>query len=38
MTLDRRTFLQIAAAGLGAAAIPLPLHAKAPRAGAQAPG
>lgn len=38
MTLDRRTFLQIAAAGLGAAAIPMQIHAKAPRAGGQAPG
>jgi glyoxylase-like metal-dependent hydrolase (beta-lactamase superfamily II) len=38
MTLDRRTFLQIAAAGLGAAAIPMQIHAKAPRASTQAPG
>ena len=38
MTLDRRTFLQIAAAGLGAAAIPLNLHAKAPLTSRQAPG
>ena len=38
MTLDRRTFLQIAAAGLGAAAIPLQIHAKAPQQNRQAPG
>jgi glyoxylase-like metal-dependent hydrolase (beta-lactamase superfamily II) len=38
MTLDRRTFLQIAAAGLGAAAIPLQIHAKAPITNRQAPG
>jgi glyoxylase-like metal-dependent hydrolase (beta-lactamase superfamily II) len=38
MTVDRRTFLQIAAAGLGAAAIPLQIHAKAPLTGRQAPG
>src|SRR5262245_22399899 len=28
MTLDRRTFLQISAAGVCAAALPLPTHAK----------
>jgi hypothetical protein len=38
VTLDRRTFLQIAAAGLGAAAIPLQIHAKAPLQGRQVPG
>jgi glyoxylase-like metal-dependent hydrolase (beta-lactamase superfamily II) len=36
MTLDRRTFLQISAAGLCAAAIPLSTHARAPQ-GRQAP-
>jgi glyoxylase-like metal-dependent hydrolase (beta-lactamase superfamily II) len=38
MTLDRRTFLQIAAAGFGAAALPLQIHAKAPMSNRQAPG
>ena len=38
MTLDRRTFLQIAAAGFGAAAIPMQIHAKVPLTNRQAPG
>lgn len=37
MTLDRRTFLQISAAALGAAALPYPLAAKAPLQGKQVP-
>jgi glyoxylase-like metal-dependent hydrolase (beta-lactamase superfamily II) len=37
MTLDRRSFLQISAAGLCAAALPFPSHAKIPPQGRQAP-
>lgn len=37
MTLDRRTFLQISAAGLCAAALPRPTHAKIPRQHTQVP-
>lgn len=37
MTLDRRTFLQISAAGLCAAALPLPTHAKSTASRQQVP-